>query len=610
MYRWNMRAFTNAGVASDYSADMYFQTPAGTLSAPTPIAPGSTSSPGPVISNLTPTFSWNQVSGADYYRFSISVYPYGSSNIIYTSSNLNSTSYALPSGTLQNSKMYRWNMRAFTNAGVASDYSADMYFQTPAGTQQFQQPSPPLNLRVISISDKEVNLAWDPPLFNGGSPITYYKIYRGVSSGNPNLIKIIHSSLQEYKDTENIKNNITYYYSVKALNDVGESNFSIEISAVPQINEKERTATPILFLPKNNCIFTTDSVDFSWNYVNNADYYGLYITDSSNNFVYFNENINATHSYTKIEKLTVGGIYYWKVRAHSNNGWSEFSEERNFVFIGETYISKTPEKSNGAIVIPKEFFPKGNGEPIPIYVPPVVNSSNAIIKDNWLTVYEKIITEVDFDWKIFYVNFFKSLTSEPKNNIDAILAITSGLIESSVSTYSSVKIKITIQENPSVSGKFRAILQLGDTEKKTLMRKYAYNGRYFIVWDFPYSAGFADAEKGLDEYLTKRFGLEPSGGYLNYSYKVIIDPSHNTDEFIEYLSLSPDGRMTRTPKIYPLDTIQIIREIVLGQIPYYYQIVAEFSGDEFINFLEDSNFYPINDSIKLMKILAPFVLVP
>jgi len=103
-----------------------------TLPLPIPLSPGTTSAPGSTISTLTPTLQWQGVAGADYYRFSISIYPYGTSNIIYTSSNLSTTSFNLPSGELSNGNKYRWNMRAFTNAGVSSEYSSDLYFQTPS----------------------------------------------------------------------------------------------------------------------------------------------------------------------------------------------------------------------------------------------------------------------------------------------------------------------------------------------------------------------------------------------------------------------------------------------------------------------------------------------
>ena len=114
-----------------------------TISPPVALSPGSASAPGPVISSLTPTFSWQGVSGADYYRFSISIYPYGTSNIIYTSPNLSTTSFTLPSGVLSNGNKYRWNIKALTNAGQQSDYSNTLYFQTGTITTV---PPPPIPL--------------------------------------------------------------------------------------------------------------------------------------------------------------------------------------------------------------------------------------------------------------------------------------------------------------------------------------------------------------------------------------------------------------------------------------------------------------------------------
>ena len=103
------------------------------------LSPGSGSGPGPVIS-LTPTFSWQGVSGADYYRFSISIYPYETANIIYTSPNLSTTSFTLPSGVLSNGNKYRWNIKALTNAGQQSGYSNTLYFQTePLPTTQIER---------------------------------------------------------------------------------------------------------------------------------------------------------------------------------------------------------------------------------------------------------------------------------------------------------------------------------------------------------------------------------------------------------------------------------------------------------------------------------------
>jgi len=96
---------------------------------PTPLSPGTTSAPGPTISTLTPTLQWQTVSNADYYNLSISIYPYGTSNIIYNPQQIYGNSITVPSGTLEAGKKYRWNMRAHNSAGF-SEYSITLYFQT------------------------------------------------------------------------------------------------------------------------------------------------------------------------------------------------------------------------------------------------------------------------------------------------------------------------------------------------------------------------------------------------------------------------------------------------------------------------------------------------
>ena len=47
-----------------------------------------------------------------------------------------------------------------------------------------------------------------------------------------------------------------------------------------------------------------------------------------------------------------------------------------------------PITDRGSMTIPEKVFPEGKGASIPIYVPPVVDSSNAYIKDSWKTVVE------------------------------------------------------------------------------------------------------------------------------------------------------------------------------------------------------------------------------
>lgn len=109
-------------------------------SPPTLISPGYSSSPGEEIDTLTPTFYWNAVSGADYYALYIR--DMDSNTIIFDSEEdygpIYGTSFALPSGYLNDGTHYRWNMRAHNDVGW-SDYSDRLYFYVNIP----QPPSPP-----------------------------------------------------------------------------------------------------------------------------------------------------------------------------------------------------------------------------------------------------------------------------------------------------------------------------------------------------------------------------------------------------------------------------------------------------------------------------------
>ncbi|GFP19665.1 hypothetical protein HKBW3S03_01170, partial [Candidatus Hakubella thermalkaliphila] len=99
-------------------------------SPPVPSSPGSSSSPGPTTPTLTPTLQWSRVPNADYYALAISVYPYGSGNLVYNPQRVVGTSLTVPSGVLEPGKQYRWNLQAYNRAGW-SELSSILYFQTP-----------------------------------------------------------------------------------------------------------------------------------------------------------------------------------------------------------------------------------------------------------------------------------------------------------------------------------------------------------------------------------------------------------------------------------------------------------------------------------------------
>ncbi len=93
-------------------------------------------------------------------------------------------------------------------------------------------PSEPLSL-CTEGGDGMVTLTWADPSTDGGSPITCYKVFRGQGPGEESYLASVDASLgNEYIDDSVINGN-TYYYSLRALNDIGEGPMSNDVNATP-----------------------------------------------------------------------------------------------------------------------------------------------------------------------------------------------------------------------------------------------------------------------------------------------------------------------------------------------------------------------------------------
>jgi parallel beta-helix repeat protein len=90
-------------------------------------------------------------------------------------------------------------------------------------------PYAPQNLRAAP-GNQQVVLTWSAP-YDGGSPITNYRVYRGLTSGGEVFLTEI-GNLLTYTDT-GLVNGQTYYYRVSAVNAIGEGPKSNEANATP-----------------------------------------------------------------------------------------------------------------------------------------------------------------------------------------------------------------------------------------------------------------------------------------------------------------------------------------------------------------------------------------
>lgn len=180
-------------------------------------------------------------------------------------------------------------------------------------------PSEPKNLQTY-VGDSFLNLSWNPPISDGGSPIINYIIYRGEGPGEETFLAEI-QNVSYYNDTD-VVNGITYYYEVSAKNSYGEGLLSIEVNGTP--------AT----IPSNPTNFTVTTgdlwVNLTWNVpILNGGYpitnYTIYKGPTSGNEVFLVEIGDIL--YYNDTSVTNGITYYYQISAKNEIGEGLISDE-------------------------------------------------------------------------------------------------------------------------------------------------------------------------------------------------------------------------------------------------------------------------------------------
>jgi len=133
---------------------------------------------------------------------------------------------AYTDGSVSNGVTYFYVVTA-VNAAGESPYSNEVS-ATPG--QEVVAPDAPTNLVAVP-SDGQVSLSWQAPVDDGGSAVTGYRVYRKTGSSSYSLLATV--VIPGYTDNS-VSNGVTYYYVVTAVNDVGESPYSNEVSATPE----------------------------------------------------------------------------------------------------------------------------------------------------------------------------------------------------------------------------------------------------------------------------------------------------------------------------------------------------------------------------------------
>jgi titin len=89
-------------------------------------------------------------------------------------------------------------------------------------------PRAPTIVRVTTTAST-ATVFWVPPTDNGGSPITAYRIYWGLTSGSTSNVATQSASLPNSFTATGLAPRTTYYFTLQALNVVGSGHVSVSV---------------------------------------------------------------------------------------------------------------------------------------------------------------------------------------------------------------------------------------------------------------------------------------------------------------------------------------------------------------------------------------------
>ncbi|TLX69493.1 MAG: fibronectin type III domain-containing protein, partial [Thaumarchaeota archaeon] len=132
---------------------------------------------------------------------------------------------------LSPSTAYTYRVSAINSAGTSQPSNTASATTFSAVSSSPTPPSPPTGLIATAVSSSQINLSWNAPTNNGGSPITGYMIERSTNGGSSWSAPVnTGSTATSYSDI-GLSPSTAYTYRVSAINSAGTSQPSNTVSA-------------------------------------------------------------------------------------------------------------------------------------------------------------------------------------------------------------------------------------------------------------------------------------------------------------------------------------------------------------------------------------------
>lgn len=223
--------------------------------------------------------------------------------------------------SLTNGTAYEFEVVATNESGAGTVASVSA---TPTNTAV---PGVPAYFYTYS-ENEAVDIGWDPPEYDGGTPITDYEYRYRQSGGTWNEWSSAGNANADYPEytVTGLTNDTTYDFQVRARNTVGPGESTETLSETPKA-KKPSKPTGL----SASAGSTTGSVDLSWTA---PDANGSPITDYKVAYCKYDNGWKSWTSYTStgststsytVTGLETGEVYRFRVRAVNGVGESTVS---------------------------------------------------------------------------------------------------------------------------------------------------------------------------------------------------------------------------------------------------------------------------------------------
>lgn len=183
-------------------------------------------------------------------------------------------------------------------------------------TDEPTAPSAPGNLQFTGITATSITISWDEV-----EGATSYTLLRDTAY-NGTFATEVYSGANTAAVDDGLSPETTYYYKVRASNEVGNSPFSAVADATTLADAVVAPTSPPSYLTSSSV--THSGATLSWGLVSGATKYQL-VRDVSSGGSFATIVYDGTSNTTTDTGLSANTTYYYKVRAGNSAGWGPYT---------------------------------------------------------------------------------------------------------------------------------------------------------------------------------------------------------------------------------------------------------------------------------------------